>query len=162
MDWYWWVLVGIAVNWIGCFALGWVYCSILIWSGDLRIEGWLFWGGWFPVARTRLISKKSWFARAWQKWYGQSWLGIIIHRDEKGAYDDKFVEETIVHEMWHNSQQLKLGLLFFVLYGGDFARLEMIGRSGYFDNWAEVGARRRTKRWIVAGRPPIYNFGTRR
>lgn len=162
MDWYWWILVSVAINWVGCLALGWTYCGILILSGDLRIEGWLFWGGWWPVARTRLISKKSWFARAWQKWYGQSWLGVIIHRDEKGSYDDSFVELTIVHEMRHNLQQLILGLVFYVIYGIDFLRLSIIGKSGYNDNWAEVDARKRAKRWVDEGRPPMYDFGKRR
>lgn len=161
MDWHW-VLAGIAINWLGCFALSWAYCGALVWSGDIQLEGWIWWRGWFPVARFRLISRKSWFARAWERWYGHALLGSMIHRDEKGDFDDWLVDETIVHELRHNVQQLILGLLFYALYGAQFVIQEARRKSGYRDNWFEVNARAAASAWGKAGRKRIFNFGERR
>jgi hypothetical protein len=123
---------------------------------DVKFEGWIFWRGFFPVARYRIISKLSWFGRAWSKWYGHGMLGCIIHRDEVGSYDDKLVEETIVHEIRHHVQQLVLGLIFYLVYGFDLLM------NGYWDVWFEKDARRAEENWKKAGRPLIFKFGKRR
>ena len=162
MDWYLWALIGFAINWVGMFAFSWAYCGILLWAGDLRLEGWVKWRGWFPVARFRLISTKSWFARAWQNWYGHALLGCMIHRDEKGEFDNEFVEEVIVHELRHNVQQLILGLVFYLAYGVASLVALIRGKNGYLDNWFEVDARAAASAWVNAGRKRIFNFGKRR
>jgi hypothetical protein len=79
----------------------------------------------------------------------------MIHKDEKGKFDDGLVEEIIIHELRHHVQQFILGLMFYIIYAVDF----MI--HGYFNVWFEKDARAATNKWIRAGRPRIFNFGKR-
>lgn len=144
------VVAVILWNWAGALALSWLYCGLWWVTGDLRFCGWLFWRGWFPVARFRVVSHDSWFYRAWDRFYGLSLLFCIIHRDEPGPHDSLQVQETIIHEMRHVSQQLVCGVAFSVWYGVD------VGINGYWGCWAERDARRHVMLWVQAGRPPRY------
>jgi hypothetical protein len=105
--------------------------------------------GVIPALRWRLVSKRSWYAKAWQDWYGVGLFCQIIHRDEADTDDDAYVAETIHHEMRHVLQWVILGLLFPVLYVLHFAWLLVVEslkaapeRHPYLDNWFERDARR--------------------
>ena len=163
MEWYWWVLVAISINWLGAWLVSWLYCGWLwLLSKDVKFEGWLFWKGWFPVARFRLISKKSWYAQLWQNWYGYAMFGVMIHRDNKGEQDDAFVEQTIIHELRHNTQMLVIGMYHWLAYAAENLRIRLFtDKDPYWDNWFEKDARAATQRWIAAGRPPRYRLGKR-
>ena len=153
MAWYWQVLIAAGINWIGCYILCSLYCLWLRFiSHDVTFEGWIIWRGFFPIARWRLISKKSWFARMWDRFYGHGLLGHIIHRDEPGKQDDKFVEITIVHEVRHTVQQLILGSIFYIIYGIDFLF------NGYQNVWFEKDARNAAEKWVKKGRPRIFKI----
>lgn len=152
----------VAINWLGCLAFSWLYCGVLVLTGDIRLEGWVWWRHLFPVARFRLVSRKSWFARAWARWYGHALLGCLIHRDEKGDFDDAYIEEVIVHELRHCVQQLVFGLTFYLLYGLHFVLLSARRKNGYRDNWFERDARAAAFRWVEQGRQYIFDFGERR
>jgi len=153
---YWYLLIGVASNWIGCYILCSIYCLWLRFiSHDVTFEGWIYWRGFIPIARWRLISKKSWFAKLWDKFYGHGLFGHIIHRDEPGSRDDEFVEETIVHEIRHSIQQLILGCIFFIMYAINYLI------TGYHKVWFEKDARDATARWVNNGRPRIFSFGKR-
>lgn len=162
MDWYGWLLIAVAFNWVGAYAGSWLIYGWLTLSGDIKLEGWIWWRGWFPVARFRLISTKSWFARLWDRWYGHAMFGGMIHRDEVGMHDDRWVETTIVHELQHNLQALCFGLLQGVAYGIHYVWLEAHGQDGYWLNVMEVDARKAADRWVLLGRPRIFDFGERR
>ena len=156
------VLIAIAINWPGCWLASWLYVGLLQATGDVTFEGWVFWRGWFPVGRFRQISKKSWFGRAWQRFYGHSMLGTLIHRDDPGAWDDDYVEKTIVHELsGHQVWQLALGLMFYLLYGFFSLVAVLKGGLAYEDNWLEAYARNVADRWVEQGRPRVFNFGRR-
>ncbi len=161
MTWTEWALVAIAINWPGCWLFSWIYVGILLRAGDVTFESWLRWG-WFPVGRFRQISRKSWFGRVWQSFYGHSMLGVIIHRDEPGSSDDMYVEKTIVHELrGHQRVQIVLGLLFYLYYGAASVWAKLRGGDWYQDNANEKYARRVADDWVKAGRPRVFNFGKR-
>ncbi|KKM97705.1 hypothetical protein LCGC14_1165230 [marine sediment metagenome] len=153
-------LIIVLGNWIGSLLLTWLYVGTLLLTKDVSFEGWIFWRGWYPIARFRLISKHSWFAKIWSKFYGHALFGAIIHRDEEGPWDDLFVVDTIVHELRHCFQQL-LGLVFYLLYGLDYVRLVAMGKDGYYNNWFERDARQAVRNWVDAGRPKRFKFGKR-
>ena len=91
------LLIAIAVNWIGMYLLCSVYALWLAKvSKDTVFEGWIWWRGFVPFARWRLVSKKSWFAKLWDGFYGHGLLGHMIHKDAPGKLDDLVVEETIM------------------------------------------------------------------
>lgn len=154
------MIVALLFNYVGGYiifgTISWAY-TLWLWllSKDISFEGWVFWRGFIPIARFRLISKKSWFAKAWANWYGHALLGVIIHRDEQGTFDDNHVEKTIIHELRHNQQQLILGFMFYILYGIDYLL------HGYYDVWFEKDARAAEEVWVSQGRPKKFNFGKR-
>jgi len=152
------------INWGGCLVVSWAYV-LWLWlvSKDVKIEGWVIWRRMVPIARFRLVSTKSWYAKAWQNWYGFALLFAMIHRDEKGMKDDKGVEEVIVHETHHVvSQILPLGMMFWVLYLAHSMYLAtMTTRHPYQNNIFEVAAYRAARVWVNNGRPKILNFGPR-
>ena len=155
-------LIIILGNWLGSLLFTWSYVGILLLTKDVSFESWIFWRGWYPIARFRVISKHSWFAKIWSKFYGHALFGAILHRDEKGPWDNLFVEDTIVHELvGHCIPQLILGLTFYLFYGLDYVRLTIMGKDGYYYNWFERYARRVTQNWIDAGRPNRFRFGKR-
>lgn len=161
MSWLEITLWAIAINWLGCWLFSWIYVGILLRAGDVIFEGWIFWG-WFPVGRFRQISRKSWFGRMWQWFYGHSMLGVIIHRDEPGSQDDLYVEGTIVHELLgHQRVQVVMGLTFYPYYGSLSVIAKAKGGDWYQDNGNEKYARRKKDEWVKAGRPRIFNFGKR-
>ena len=155
-------LLIVAGNWLVPLVVTWIYV-LWLWciSGDIKLEGWVLWAKVVPVARFRLISRRSWYARAWQGWYGFAMMLVIIHRDEKGALDDACVEKTIVHEMRHITQIMCLGLLHWVLYGAHTGYLMASGNPPHAFNWFECDARVYANRWDSAGRPRKYRFGRR-
>ena len=158
------ILLCVLANWAGMILISWVYLGWL-WkvSGDVKFEGWVFWRGWLPIARFRLISTKSWYAKLWNKWYGFSFGFTMIHRDVKGTRDDLWVEKTIVHEARHAFQQLALGMIQWLAYALDNLRIRIFTKlDPYKDNWFECDARRAADKWEAAGRPRIYSFGERR
>jgi hypothetical protein len=134
-----------AINWIAPFILSWAY-ALWLWkfSHDMEFKGWIRVGGIFPVAKFRLISKKSWYAKLWQDWYGMGFMGIVLYRDEPGIYDDAFVKMTLIHEPRHCLQGYILGLLFWILYVVDLLLIYFFipARHPYLDNWFERDARR--------------------
>ena len=154
----------VVMNWFMPLVISYAYAWWLwLVSKDVKFEGWIFVWGWLPIARYRLISTKSWYARAWQKWYGFAMMGLMIHRDEKGARDDALVEEVIVHELRHCVNQIiMLGMLQWFLYALDHLRLRFFtDKDPYWDNWFERDARKAAERWIAKGRPRKFNFGVR-
>lgn len=157
-----WLYYAIVINWVGLAILSQLYVRILQITGDVKYEGTIWWRGFWPVQRFRLTSKRSWFARAWEGIYGHGLLGAMIHKDEKGAHDDAWVEKTIVHELRHHVQQVVLGAVFYLLYGLSFVIEVLRGNKGYWDNWFEKDARAAADRWVKRGRPRIFNFGERR
>jgi len=162
--WYEYVGWGIVINWHVCLLISWIYI-LWLWlvSHDIKFEGWVRWRFIIPVARFRLISTKSWYAKLWQKFYGFALLLAMIHRDEKGTFDDAWVEKTIVHEMRHVLITLIGGLLSWIAYGLHFAFLAIFtDRDPYKDNWFERDARRSADAWEAKGRPRIFTFGERR
>lgn len=164
IPWFDYVGWAIAANWYLFAAGSWLFV-LWLWkvSGDIKFEGWVRWLFIVPVARFRLISTKSWYARLWKKFYGLSLFLMMIHRDEKGDYDDEWVEKTIVHEMRHILVFLIGGLLVFIGYGLIFVFLKLFTRKDpYYDHPYEVDARRAADKWEAKGRPRIYNFGERR
>lgn len=164
IPWFDYVGWAISANWY-LFALGsWLYV-LWLWkiSGDIKFEGWVRWRFIIPVARFRLISKKSWYAQLWQKFYGVGLFLAMIHRDEVGEYDDEHVEKTIVHEMRHVFIFLIGGLLSLVLYGLIFLALKLFtSKDPYWNHPYEVDARKTADRWEAQGRPRIFTFGERR
>jgi hypothetical protein len=163
MQWYWWIPIGIGINWLGAWAISWAY-ALWLWevSCDVSFEGWIFWRGWFPIARFRLISRYSWYAKLWEKFYGMGLFGVIIHRDQPGLQDDAYVEKTIVHELRHNLHGLVLGILQWVAYGLNAAVLwAFTDMDPYRDVWFETDARRAADNWVRAGRPRRFDFGVR-
>ena len=162
-EWLWWIGIGVLINWGAMVIVSWAYVGWL-WkvSGDVTFEGLIYWHGWLPIGRFRLISTKSWYAKLWAGWYGFSLGFNMIHRDVRGTRDDFFVEETIVHEARHAFQQLALGVLLWVIYGLDNLRIRLFTDGDpYWDCWAERDARAATERWVEKGRPRIYDFGER-
>lgn len=142
--------------------VSWAYC-LWLWkiSGDIAFEGWVFWK-FIPLARFRLISKRSWYARAWARFYGFALFTTIIHRDQIGEWDDAHVEVTLVHEVRHCQQNIILGCLHWVLYVLDFARLFIFTKhSPYYENWFERDARRYVMLWKKHGKPKLFNKGER-
>jgi hypothetical protein len=160
-DWGWFA-IAFAFNWVGAFLFSWLYIGALALTKQIEFQGWIWWRGWFPVARWLLVAQDNWFARAWAKWYGHALMGNMIHRDEPGERDDDWVEQTIVHELRHNVQQLILGMLQWVFYLMDHVRKTNAGKDGYKDNVFEVDARDAQQRWVARGRPRIFDFGKRR
>jgi hypothetical protein len=158
-EWLW----AIPLNWTMPWIISWIYVGWL-WkvSGDVSFEGWIYFWKVIPVARFRLISKKSWYAKMWKQWYGFALMLVMIHRDEKGKQDDEFAEEVIVHELRHNKQCLVLGLLHWILYGLDNVRLRIFTKKdAYADNWFERDAEKAARNWIYNGRPKVYGLGKR-
>lgn len=132
-------------------------------SHDITYEGYILWRGFFPAFRFRLISTKSWYARAWDRWYGCAMFMLIIHKDKKGEQDDAQVEKTIVHELRHVVQELVFGILQWLTYGLDYVRLKLFtDKDPYRDNVWERDARAAADRWEQKGRPRIFNFGRRK
>lgn len=161
-----WVYITLAIliNWNLCLVLSWSYV-LWLWlvSGDVYLEGWIKWKFPIPTARFRLISTKSWYAKAWSKFYGFALFLAIIHRDQKGQWDDEWVQKTIVHEMRHVKITVWFGLLSWIAYGLHFVFLKLFtSKDPYHDNWFEIDARRAADMWEQNGRPPIYNFGERK
>jgi len=162
--WFDYVGWAISANWYLPLIITWIY---LLWlwkvSGDIKFEGWVRWRFIVPIARFRLISTKSWYAKLWKRFYGFGLFLAIIHRDEKGIYDDAWVEKTIVHEIRHVSVALILGLLMWISYGLIFLTLKIFtNKDAYRDNPYEIDARKAADRWEGKGRPRIYTFGERR
>lgn len=163
IPWYEFIGWSIVINWHLCYFISWIYI-LWLWlvSDDIKFEGWIYWK-FIPVARFRLISTKSWYAKLWQKFYGFALFLIIIHRDEKGKFDDAWVEKTIVHEMRHVFITLIGGLLSWIAYGLNFIFLAIFTkRNPYKDNWFERDACRSADTWEAEGRPKIFTFGKRR
>lgn len=157
---YWWLIL-IPLNWLLPLVISYSYVGILRLTGDVKFEGWVKWSGFLPVARFRLISHKSWYARAWEGWYGLALMLVMIHRDEKGSKDDDQVEETIVHEMRHITQILVLGMMMWVLYFLHNMILMFQGKELHKNNWFENDARKYEDAWVYAGRPKRYDLGKR-
>jgi hypothetical protein len=157
-----WCWGAVALNWGGFYLVSWGYAAWL-WrvSRDIRLEGWGWWGP-LPVARFRLISRKSWYGRLWRRFYGAALLGVMIVRDERGAHDDVFVDSTLVHEMRHVQQAAVLGALQPLLYCAHMLWLWGRRQDPYRDNWFERDARAAELRWELAGRPRLPWFGERR
>lgn len=164
MEWYNYVGLTTLLNWHLCFIISWIYV-LWLWhiSGDIKFEGWVRWRFFIPIARFRLISTKSWYAKLWAKFYGFGGLLLImIHRDEAGEDDDEFVEETIVHEVRHVFQVLILGTMFWILFGIIFIIIKVFTKKNpYYNHPFEIDARAATQRWIDRGRPKIFTFGKR-
>jgi hypothetical protein len=132
-------------------------------SGDIVFEGWIIWRRVLPIARFRLVSTKSWYAKLWNKFYGFALFLAMIHRDTKGPYDDEFVEKTIVHESRHVLITVIFGLSSWLAYGLNFVYLMLFtNKDPYMDNWFEKDARRIADKWETKGRPRIYAFGERK
>lgn len=157
-----WLLL-IPANWLLAWIISWLYVGWL-WgiSKDVKFEGWIRLWGWLPIARFRLISTKSWYAKIWLNFYGFAMMLIMIHRDEKGQWDDRFVEQTIVHEARHCVQMMWLGTIFWLVYGADMLRMKIMGKHPYRDCVFERDARAAETRWENSGRPPKFTFGARR
>lgn len=154
----------VGINWGVPFVASLLFMGWLLYvSHDIKFEGIVWFWKVFPAYRFRLISRKSWYARAWEKFYGQAMFLSMIHRDELGPWDDPEVEETIVHELRHVVVLLVLGLLMWILYGLDYVRLAVFTkRDPYAENFFERDAERSVQRWVYRGRPRIFNFGRRR
>lgn len=153
----------VGIYWVLPFTISMIY-GLWLWkvSHDITYEGYILWRGVFPAFRFRLISQKSWYARAWARWYGCALFMLIIHKDEKGEHDDRMVEKVIVHEMRHVAQEFVLGILQWILYGLHYAYLAIFtDKNPYRENWFERDARAATARWVLKGRPRIFNFGRR-
>lgn len=154
----------VAIYWgipfvVSVLFMGW----LLFLSHDLKFEGYVWLWRFIPVFRFRLISRKSWYARAWEGLYGQAMWMSIIHKDAPGALDDESVENVIVHEMRHVVVGMVLGIFQWVTYGLDYVRLwTFTDRHPYRDNIHEIDAREAVHRWVKAGRPRTFNFGRRR
>lgn len=161
----WWdvVLKVLAVNWGILFVASWFYVGWLwLLSGDVEFEGWMVWRNLIPVARFRLVSTKSWYARLWKKFYGMGLFLVVVHRDERGPDDDFIVERVLVHEMRHVLQFLCLGLLGWYLYLAHAVILWITDKGHpYFDNMFERDADRYAEAWMRKGRPKILTFGQR-
>lgn len=156
------IMLIVAANWLVPLVVTWLYVGWLwLLSGDIKLVGWVLWAKAIPVARFRLISRRSWYAQAWQGWYGFAMMLAIIHRDEKGSLDDDQVEVTIVHEMRHIAQIMVLGLLHWILYAAHTGYLMARGKPPHAYNWFENDARAAAARWIEKGRPRTYKFGKR-
>lgn len=130
MDWYWWLLIAIGINWVGSYVISWLYAGWLwLITKNIKFEKWVG-----PVAVFRLIQKKdSWFTRAWRMFTGHSLLGVIILNSKR--------EEVLVHELRHNAQQAILGLIWYMIYGVDYLI------NGYYNIWFEKDARRAERNW---------------
>lgn len=158
------LLLIIAANWGLCIGLSWIYiCWLWFVSKDIKFDGWSVYRKFLPIARFRLTSTKSWYARAWNNWYGFSMFMAMLHRDEESTDDDELVMQTIVHETHHIVFQLMpLGALFWVIYLLDTAYLKLFtNKDPYLNNTFEVGAQVATMNWLKMGRPPIVTFGKR-
>lgn len=159
------IIWAIVANWGGCLVISWIYV-LWLWliSKDIKFEGWVIWRKIVPIARFRLISTKSWYAKLWKKWYGFAMMLAMIHRDEKGPEDDLAVERVIVHETHHVvAQILPMGVLFWIVYLAHSWILSLFtDLNSYRNNIFEVRANAATLRWMRKGRPKVLNFGTRR
>jgi len=142
------LLYVLAINWGLPLIACWTYVLWLRFvTNDVAFVGWE--RVWFlPVARWKLVSKYSWYAKAWQDWYGVGMFMNIIHRDEDSTDDDVYVQETVTHELRHCLQWF-IGLLQPILYVGHFLYLLIVEslkkeptRHPYLDNWFERDARK--------------------
>lgn len=159
LDLFYWIGCFVVVNWIGCFIISWL-AVLWLWfvSKDIKFEGWVTWRSIIKIARFRLISKHSWYAKLWDKWYGLSLFLIIVHRDEVGDHDDMFVEQMLIHELQHIIQLLSLGCLFWIIYVVHSAYLKvMTSKDPYKYNLFEVAAVRAETKWMANGRPRIIH-----
>ena len=153
----------VGIFWGVPFVISWGY---LLWlahlSHDITFEGILWWRGFIPVARYRLISRRSWYGQMWERWRGCGLFLAMIVKDNEGTHDDQAVEDTIVHELRHVVQVLLFGILQPLSYLGHYGYLKAFtSLDPYFANVWERDARASAQRWIDRGRPSIYNLGTR-
>lgn len=162
--WYDYIGIGLILNWGVCIAISWLYVLwLLLISKDIKFEGWITVFRFIPVARFRLISRKSWYAKLWDKFYGFGGLFLaMIHRDEPGEFDNSYVEKTIVHELRHVFQVLALGTLFWITFGIFWICIKLFtNKHPYIDNPYEIDARKYANEWVMMGCLKIYNFGDR-
>lgn len=86
------------------------------------------------IARFRLISTESRYARAWKGWYGCGLWGYMITNDAS--------PEGVRHEARHSWWWLIAGGYYGLAYGADWLRLKLFtDKDAYLDNWAERDAR---------------------
>lgn len=159
MEFEWWYII--PLNWIVPLVLSYLYIFILLVTDNITYEGIIYWRSVVPILRFRLSTDNNWYTRLWRNWYGFAMMLAMIHRDEKGSLDDKFVEKTIVHELRHNGQILILGFVQWILYMLHNLILLIQGREMHKNNWFENDARRAADRWLAKGRPKRFNFGKR-
>jgi len=153
-------LIAIAINWGIPLIVSWVYV-LWLWklSHDITFEGWVIWRRTVPIARFRLISEYSWYAKLWANWSGFAMMLLMIHRYEGDALDDS-AKLTIVHETYHVIRQiLPFGLCFWLAYLATALVLKLRGKSVHRSNPFEDSARHYAAKWQIAGRPPIVTFG---
>lgn len=157
------VFIVVAINWAFPFVISMTY-ALTLWliSKDISYEGYILWRGWLPAFRFRVLPTRSWYVRLWERWYGQALFMVIVHRDELGPQDDRFVEKTIVHEVRHIQQQWLLGLVQWVLYGLHYACLAIFtNKNPYRQNCFERDARAYAGAWVMKGRPHLFDMGKR-
>lgn len=138
----------LALNWILPWLFSFLYVQVLKLSGDIKLS--------HKVGLTSvyvLVSKESWYAKLWSDWLGTGLFMVVIYRKSSPNVDPV----VITHELEHCHQWMKYGLFFVVLYFGHFSLIlatqklkgEPYTRHPYYDNWAEVAARKKAGQLVT-------------
>ena len=124
--------------------LVWLFYILPLWlvTGDIVYEGkepsmpvWIF----------KVVSKRSWYGRAWHRWLGWSGPCVYLYKNADNPNLDKV---TRIHELAHCKQQFKWGFIYYFVY--ILATIEILisnywsknKRHGYLDNPFERAARK--------------------
>jgi len=103
--------------------LVWSFYILPLWvAGDIELVD----SEW-PIAKFKLVSKSSWYARLWKNWWGYSGPCAYIYKDEDYIQWEASIEldkewlvaavrRTELHEVRHCFQQLVFGPLHYPLY----------------------------------------------
>jgi hypothetical protein len=137
MDWYYWALVAVGINW-GAPLLTWLYPLLMMaFFKDFTFEG--FHG---PFAKFALATRnvEPWHAKLWKDWSGVGSYGFMCYKPS----DSVWMARTMVHESCHCWQFVILGLLQPILYIGHSAFIFFFQKSkhAYLDNYFERMARK--------------------
>ena len=143
------ILIALFLNWWAGVFFPMLMVHILEKTGDFKRVGTITYLG-LPVNVWRQVSRKSWYARKWERYFGCGLAFNIILRYDPGAVSEEVLDEGAVHELRHHWQNIILGALWFLLYGA-FTVI-----FGYYKNPFEVDARNKVAKWIRKGRRPCF------